>query len=368
MMKKKIIIGIGIILAVCVIVYGGIVYAEYHQVQQGKLPIFANDLGDGTYQGLGYTVEVYYVSNTDMIEEMRMKLFGRQIIATVQCIQLQEENQETVRIENGNIQNENQIDEFIEKVNNRHTASLSILVIEEGKENHIQVEFVQGKDVKETVSEGENTVNIQVPSSDATSEEYQAFYGYYKITVNGEETERHDCIHWAMKRKTKDNIVQVTMEPYLIEVTELPIICEYTLESSAYEKRFELMYEGRKDMGVKRVAEMNQFDNTDFGIYTIAGDVMIIIEEDMVYSLEDALKQGAITVQDMLDQIKQDEKYGFCEIGYYNDGGSTEYLYADYTILKFDTLDGNKDLVIGMQGQIMQHVNKSDYRTKFERN
>lgn len=237
------------------------------------------------------------------------------------------------------------------------------------KTDTIKVEFVPGTYENETSfeesnTESGNTTNRQVPKSVTTTEEYEEGYGYYRIVVNGEETGRYDVWHWHMRRVTKDNTVQVIMEPYLIEVTEFPVICEYSLESSNYEKKFELTYMGRKDMGVKKIAEKNQFDNLDFGIYTIAGDVSITIEGDMVYSLEDALKQGVIKVQDILEQAKQDEKYRFCEEAYYQDGGSTEYRYAEYTILKYNTLDGNKDLVIGMQGSIINQMNASGYRAE----
>jgi len=43
-------------------------------------------------------------------------------------------------------------------------------------------------------------------------------------------------------------------------------------------------------------------------------------------------------------------------MGYYYDGGSTEYYYDDYTILKFNSLDGCKDLVIGPSGAIINEV------------
>lgn len=245
---------------------------------------------------------------------------------------------------------------------------LQIHIISNDKTDNMTVEFVPGVHDETFFEEGdiesENTVNRQVPRSVTTTEEYEEVYGYYKITVNGEETGRYDGLRWHMKRVTKDNTIQVIMEPYLIEVTEFPVICQYSLESSNYEKKFELTYMARKDMGVKKIAEKNQFDNLDFGVYTIAGDVSITIEGDMVYPLEDALKQGVIKVQDILEQAKQDEKYGFCEKAYYSDGGSTEYRYAEYTILKYNTLDGNKDLVIGMQGSIINQMNASGYRTK----
>ena len=362
-MKKKIIIIISVLIILLVIGYGSIVYTDYYKVVNGELPVFANYSDNGSYQGLGYAVEVKYYQNTDIIEEMNMKLFGKTIGGIVQCIEVQNENQEIVIIENGNIQNENKIDEFIDKANNREASILQIHAISGEKTDNIKLEFVPGK-IEEINTEETNTVNMQVPSSAATAEEYQEAYGYYKVTVNDTETGRYDGLRWQMKRITKDNIVQVIMEPFLIEVTEFPVICEYSLESSSYEKKFELTYMGRKDMGVKRIAEKNQFDNLDFGVYTIAGDVSITIEGDMVYSLEDALSQSVITVQDILEQAKADKKYGFCEEAYYSDGGSIEYRYSTYTILKYNTLDSNKDLEIGMPGTIINQVNASGYRTE----
>ena len=366
-MKKKIIIIISVLIILLIIGYGSIVYTDYHKVVNGELPVFANYSDNGSYQGLGYTVEVKYYQNTDIIEEMNMKFLGKTIAGIIQCIEEQNENQESVIIENGNIQNENKLDEFMDKANNREASILQIHAISGEKTDNIKLEFVPGK-IEEINTEETNTVNIQVPSSAATAEEYQEAYGYYKVTVNDTETGRYDGLRWQMKRITKDNIVQVIMEPFLIEVTEFPVICEYSLESSSYEKKFELTYMGKKDMGVKKIAEKNQFDNLDFGVYTIAGDVSITIEGDMVYSLEDALSQGVITVQDILEQAKADKKYGFCEEAYYSDGGSIEYRYSTYTILKYNTLDGNKDLVIGMPGSIINQVNASGYRTEEEEN
>ena len=355
-MKKKIGIILSFVIVLIILGYGIIVYVDYHKVVNGELPVFANYSDNGIYKGLGYIVEVRYYQDTDMIEEMHMNWFGKTIGRIVQCIEEQNENQDNVIIENGNIQNENKIDEFIDNANHCRAAILQINTILSEKTDMTQVEFIPGEYYDE-----ENEQNMAVPSANATTEEYQAIYGYYKITVNGEETGRYDSLRWHMRRIVKDNIVQVIMEAYLIELTEKPVVCEYSLESSNYEKKFELTYVARKDMGVKKIAEKNQFDNLDFGVYTIAGDVLITIEGDMVYSLEDALSQGVITVQDILEQVKQDEKYGICEIGYYNDGGSTEYRYAEYTILKYNTLDGNKDMVIGMQGTIINQVNASGY-------
>ena len=372
-MKKKVIVIVSVILILFIIGYGSIIYTDYRKVEKGEVPVFAKYSAEGTYQGLGYTVEVTYYPETDIIEEMNMKLFGKTIAGMVQSIEEQAENQNIVIIENGNIYNEDKIDEFIRNRLEQETSSLQIVTIENGKETHITVEFIQGQYQDENTLEEDNTdvintVNMQVPSENAISDYARVIDGYYRVTENGKEIGIYDHFDWEMRKITKDNVVQIVMKSNLIDVAENPVICEYSLESSEHQKKFELTYMGRKDMGVKKIAEKNQFDNLDFGVYTIAGDVSITIEEDMVYSLEDALSQGIITVQDILDQAIQDEKYGICERAYSQDGGSTEYRYADYTILKYDTLNGNKDLVIGMQGTILNQVNASGYKTEEEKN
>ena len=120
------------------------------------------------------------------------------------------------------------------------------------------------------------------------------------------------------------------------------------MNSSNYTTKYELSYIQRKDLGIKEVG-----DNGEYKIKTFGGDVELTVEDDMVYTLDDAIKQGIITCDDILNQCKIDEKYGKCEKAYYSDGGSTEYLYNDYTILKLNTLNGDKDLIIGMHGQII---------------
>ena len=115
-MKKKMIIIMSVLIILLIIGYGSIVYTDYHKVVNGELPVFANYSDNGSYQGLGYTVEVKYYQNTDIIEEMNMKLFGQTIGGMIQNIEEQNENQDIVIIENGNIQNENKLDEFMDDI------------------------------------------------------------------------------------------------------------------------------------------------------------------------------------------------------------------------------------------------------------
>ena len=112
-------------------------------------------------------------------------------------------------------------------------------------------------------------------------------------------------------------------------------------------------------MGIETIFNFEEYDVKTFG-----GDVSIIIENNKTYDLKDALTQEIITPNDILSQVELDSKYGICKKDMYKDGGSLEYCYYgevdnQYTILKFNSIDGNKDLIIGMVGPILNLYDKN---------
>ena len=322
-MKKKVLIALGIIIIVSLIIYGIIFYTDNNNVSDEKSPNFVVE------------------EETDI-------------------------NNNIIIIEDGKIQNENLLDTFLKNADNKEPSTLQVNNISNGNTETITLEYVPGEN--DTLSD-DTTANYVLPDKDWAYEDYQKYCGYYKMTKNDKE-EKFDTWHWQVKRVTNENTVKVIFDGEMFDLIDIPVIFEYNLDSSLYEKTYDLTYHGRKDMGIKQIAKTNQFDNIDFGVYTFAGDVTITIEEDMVYSLEDALNEGIISVQSILDQAKLDEKYGICEMAYYQDGGSIEYRYKDYTILKFNSLDGNRDLIIGMPGSIInnEQLQNESYKDTEEKN
>lgn len=270
----------------------------------------------------------------------------------------QRNNERIVIIIDGKIENENLIDEFINDTSRDTQKILKILEKEDENETNIEITFIP-KEV--TKMNNENTwYEVSIPE---TNEEYQKEYGYYIISINGEEKARYDALRWQIKRTTQYGKVTLYFNT-IADVTEYSNICEYDLEGSNYVQKFEITYNQRKDLGIKTIVDKDTSDQYDYNVCTFVGDVTITVNGDMVYSLEDALNQNIITAEDILEQARTDEKYGLCEEGYYLDGGSTEYLYSDYTILKCNTLDGNKNLYIGMKGQILSQINKIENNNK----
>ncbi len=224
-MKKKVLIILVIVIVLLLVIYGVIFLIDYNNISQGKLPIFA------------------IKSDTENSDN----------------------NKDIVIIQDGKIQNENLLNDFIEKANNKETAALQVNNILNENTETIKLEYVAGENAINNIISENVTVTSNVLSKEATTEDYQKHYGYYKMTKNDKE-EKFDDLHWEVKRKTTENTVQVIFYGYLLELTEIPVICEYDLDSSLYQKNYDLTYVQRKDMGVKQIAKINQFDNNDFDV------------------------------------------------------------------------------------------------------
>lgn len=122
-------------------------------------------------------------------------------------------------------------------------------------------------------------------------------------------------------------------------------------------QKFILTYISTDDLSIKEI-----YDNGEYKIKTFGGDVIVTIN-GIQYSFEEALQQGLITGDEIVEQAKIDAESGICVSSMFYDGGSTEYKYPNYTVLKlndlqYDTQTTDKDLVIGMEGSFISLYSK----------
>ena len=52
-------------------------------------------------------------------------------------------------------------------------------------------------------------------------------------------------------------------------------------------------------------------------------------------------------MEEIIEKANQDEKNGIIKSDMYKDGGSMQYNYENYIIIKCHTIDGNRDVYIG---------------------
>ncbi len=86
---------------------------------------------------------------------------------------------------------------------------------------------------------------------------------------------------------------------------------------------------------------------SDKNLYYYGLDKVMITIKGFTMPLETALENGRITLDGIIANCNQDVADGELEELVYKDGGSQVYKYPDYTIIKYHTLDGNRDVYIG---------------------
>lgn len=89
-------------------------------------------------------------------------------------------------------------------------------------------------------------------------------------------------------------------------------------------------------------------NNSNFDLYYYGLDEVNISVDNKTMPLEDALKSGKMTIDGILIKASQDASNGKIKSEMYKDGGTTEWYYDSYTIIKCHSLDGNRDVYIGL--------------------
>lgn len=97
------------------------------------------------------------------------------------------------------------------------------------------------------------------------------------------------------------------------------------------------------------IISKNEIKGIDYNVYAFEGHIAINLNNDSLeltessISLRDALLQNKITMDEIIAKANKD----ILNAVSYDDGGSVEYHYDNYTIIKCHTLDGNRDVYIG---------------------
>lgn len=123
----------------------------------------------------------------------------------------------------------------------------------------------------------------------------------------------------------------------------------YIIVESNEAENFEILFYDKQPIESYKtytILDKSETDKYDYTIYGHDGSVNIRIN-GTDYSLKEALIENKITMEEIIAKANQDEKDGKIKAEMYKDGGSKEYHYDNYTIIKCHTIDGNRDVYIG---------------------
>ena len=376
-MKKKICIVAGITLIILIV--AGIItnYADSGRVTTGHEPkycikIVSNDGSKVTYWGLGYKVIRYVgVSPKEPYESnIAVKMgswFMKYELPEYNVIKIEYEGQTITITDMKDIEtienillNSKYNGEICDGINT-HKIILNneVYYIKESCQE-IQKDDKQAKISKEDLETINNIISKKMDNEQ--SEEGYFFYGkvleatasYIIVEPNENEEERKsaDKISIGLGENNDElymvgTNVKITYDGTIME--SYPAQVKATKIELKSAENFEILFYDKHPMESYKIytildkAETNKYDYT---IYGYDGCVNIRID-DKDYSLKEALSENKITMEEIIAKANQDEKDGKIKVEMYKDGGSMEYHYENYTIIKCHTLDGNRDVYIG---------------------
>ncbi len=158
---------------------------------------------------------------------------------------------------------------------------------------------------------------------------------YLPVRAVGEAVGKE--VAWDNDTKT----VTLTTPPPTIEADRDTIVnldFELSVTPSGKKERTEIL----------RVNEKYENGSTSYSLYYYGlSDVSITIDGQTL-PLAQALQEGKLTPQDILQKGWQDVENKEIWGDSYRDGGSVCFIYKDFTIIKFHTLDGLRDFYIGI--------------------
>lgn len=302
-MNKNLKLVIGIIIAV-VTLWGIMFLIDSSRVANLKEPIFVikgkilKDGGSYEGYGLGYKVEVKKRISAEygiQLERVEMYMFNKFIAGAVSDLNA-DENNENESAELGRIV-------MVDRTLYYDTGE---------KSTALRCGMMDGKITS-------NVANDKIPTEDNESNfegeyAYQWWgYGEIQILIDDE---------WCVF-KAKEN--------------------DFTIK--VYDKSLE------KYNTVHTILDKDETDKYDYNIYAYKVSVNIVINGEEI-SLKNALLENKITMDEIIAKANKD----FPNAVAYKDGGSVEYHYDLYTIIKLNKIDGNKDIYIGMSDLNMRDL------------
>lgn len=146
--------------------------------------------------------------------------------------------------------------------------------------------------------------------------------------------------------------VKITYTGYVMETYPAQVnVVKIELKSA---ENFEIRFYDKRpqtDNKINKILDKAETEKYDYNIYAYDGSVNILINEEEI-SLRNALLEGKITMNEIIAKANQD----LPDAVSYDDGGSVEYHYDSYTIIKVHKINGNRDVYIGSKDMKLQEL------------
>lgn len=229
------------------------------------------------------------------------------------------------------------------------------------EENYIHVKLVKNElSLYQFTSDFEEVfICSYLKEAEKETEENKSFWGkvienkdsYIIVEPNIDEEERKSSDKFRINLGENNDAVymigtniKITYSGNIMETYPAQIdVIDIEIKSA---DGFELLFNSRYGREIKTIVKKNEIVNIRYNVYSYGGDVFIKINDKKI-ELREALLNNKINMDEIIKKANIDLNTGKIKGDMYKDGGTMRYIYDNYTILKYNTLDGNIDMYIG---------------------
>lgn len=162
-----------------------------------------------------------------------------------------------------------------------------------------------------------------------------------KIRINYDE--KYKDYLYGVGRKVLISYSGYIMETYPAQIKASNISVEGYSDFEIYVKKSDIIT-SKKILNNRDLYK----NNSEYDLYYYGLEEVNVKVDDKTISLEEALRSGKVTLSKIISNANKDINNKKITGDTYDDGGTTVYRYNDYTIIKINTLDGNRDMWIGI--------------------
>ena len=232
--------------------------------------------------------------------------------------------------------NKDELDIFLNKVNNNEPYSIrTINYTVEGDMMITDVNF-EGNNVFSTCCDW---------TRDEFSSKEDRTYRYGKFSKLVTE-QANEMTYILLQNKIEGDLEEVTITYYKDNAKSI----------NNYEFKYLLNVNKSKKTELYKVTQGKLAKKYNYDIYYYGLENVKIKIDNTEIDLKEALLNNKVTMEQIIEQAEADKENEVINADMYKEGGTMIYWYGTYTIIKSHSLDGNRDVYIGLPEMTLNSV------------
>ena len=123
-----------------------------------------------------------------------------------------------------------------------------------------------------------------------------------------------------------------------------------------YQFNYLLNVEKSNKTEITKITQGELAKKYDYNIYYYGLENVKVKLDNIEIDLKEALLNNKVTMEQIIEQAEKDKDNEIINADMYKEGGTMIYWYGAYTIIKSHSLDGNKDVYIGIPEMTLNNV------------